>query len=357
MRLQAMANHGILPNSGRHITPQQLVAALGRTYCMSFSIANQLLAPMYPIWEGRGWFDLSDLDLHGAIEHDASLTVSPPWVPSFARKLCAVRAADPCRVVSPQREDLNSPYPESKRRLGQSIPSQRKLDLYFPRDAPPYTADNFSRALAHVRKASRDLNGQYNMSLMQHLFGSGNTALILAIVGGEMADVRHWLGAEGGYEKFREGWTPKTRSFTGIVSYLARSTDPSAWTHADRVLRPHAEHRGRAKVHAADRVGCALGPRASDGQLQDERGWLARDQAQPREEAQDELSQLVECEMRLGELVSCVVVASLCELASRLCGRTLRGEFATSTQGATRESTSRPDPVASRGDCRQPRPR
>ena len=74
---QALANHGLIPRDGRKVRPSQLAAALGRAYNLSPTIAYQLLAPMYHIWEGRDWFDLHDIAVPGLIAHDGSFTVSP----------------------------------------------------------------------------------------------------------------------------------------------------------------------------------------------------------------------------------------------------------------------------------------
>lgn len=63
----------ILPHDGKRITPHQLAAATSRTYNLSPTLAIQLVSPLHPLWQGKGYFDLQDICAHGIIEHDASL--------------------------------------------------------------------------------------------------------------------------------------------------------------------------------------------------------------------------------------------------------------------------------------------
>lgn len=48
----ALANHGILPRNGRHISPSQLASALCYAYNLSPTLANQLALPFEPLWTG-----------------------------------------------------------------------------------------------------------------------------------------------------------------------------------------------------------------------------------------------------------------------------------------------------------------
>lgn len=86
--IQALANHGLIPHDGRRVRPSQLAAALARAYNLSPTIAYQLLAPMYQIWEGRGWFDLHDIAVPGLVAHDGSFTVRPVLPVSKSAHTC-----------------------------------------------------------------------------------------------------------------------------------------------------------------------------------------------------------------------------------------------------------------------------
>lgn len=74
--LNTLANHGIIPRSGRGLSVGMLQKALGDTYNIGldvstlFSLGGLLAAP-HPL---EGTFDLSDLKKHNFIEHDASLS-------------------------------------------------------------------------------------------------------------------------------------------------------------------------------------------------------------------------------------------------------------------------------------------
>lgn len=74
--LNALANHHILPHDGKGITKEMAVDAITSSVNLASSIANvfatvALTAPATP---HSTTFSLSDLDKHGLIEHDVSLT-------------------------------------------------------------------------------------------------------------------------------------------------------------------------------------------------------------------------------------------------------------------------------------------
>ncbi|OBZ76314.1 putative sterigmatocystin biosynthesis peroxidase stcC [Grifola frondosa] len=75
--LNALANHGILPHSGRGITFRELGTAIRATYNVSpvFGFFGPAQAANFlnrSYWTDT--LDLSDLDVHNCIEHDASFT-------------------------------------------------------------------------------------------------------------------------------------------------------------------------------------------------------------------------------------------------------------------------------------------
>ncbi|KAF5350438.1 hypothetical protein D9756_008663 [Leucocoprinus leucothites] len=74
--LNALANHGILPHDGKNIQFKEMGRAVRATYNFSSTFcyfvphyAAEMLGKSY----GKDRIDLSELDLHNGIEHDASL--------------------------------------------------------------------------------------------------------------------------------------------------------------------------------------------------------------------------------------------------------------------------------------------
>ena len=68
---------GILPHDGRNITFRQLNDAVRKTYNFAPSFCYFVPNTIATILERNYWtdsFDLSDIDVHNGIEHDASLT-------------------------------------------------------------------------------------------------------------------------------------------------------------------------------------------------------------------------------------------------------------------------------------------
>lgn len=212
---------------------------------MSPTLAAQLLAPCYSLWEGRGWFDLSDLNVRGLIEHDASFL----------------------------REDVNSPFALTNPDANQSTPSRRLIQLYFPADAPDYTPENFSRIIAHARRTSRGLNGQFRLTTLQFMFGSGNCGLALDVVGPRVDVLRAWFGADG-FERFPEGFEPGNRAGCGVVSLeraskrLCRVTD---FLHGSPSATDDLHRTARAVGCGAR---CRLARRTEDARLEQQRGGL-----------------------------------------------------------------------------------
>lgn len=74
--LNALANHCILPHSGKGITLSMLQAALSSTFNIGHDFTNEtftgaLATSPYPL---LGFLDLDDLNEHNVIEHDGSLS-------------------------------------------------------------------------------------------------------------------------------------------------------------------------------------------------------------------------------------------------------------------------------------------
>jgi hypothetical protein len=74
--LNALANHNIIPHTGRNLTVPLLVQKLGEAYNLSTEIATRISSASLLLASNpaSGTFTLDDLNRHGAIEHDGSLS-------------------------------------------------------------------------------------------------------------------------------------------------------------------------------------------------------------------------------------------------------------------------------------------
>jgi hypothetical protein len=87
--LNAMANHGYLPHDGRDLSLVTIICATRKAYHLTWPLAIFLVVGGYVLLH-RWWkIDLEDLDLHNAVEHnaslaheDADLTQNPSYAPS-----------------------------------------------------------------------------------------------------------------------------------------------------------------------------------------------------------------------------------------------------------------------------------
>ncbi|KAI0943498.1 hypothetical protein AcW1_002648 [Taiwanofungus camphoratus] len=182
--LNAMANHGILPRSGRGISFRQLNSAVRATY--NFSPTFCFFVPNYiaGVLDKSYWtdtFDLSDISVHNGIEHDASLT----------------------------REDTYL-VPD------QSRPSGRLVEELLANGTGPggdLTPADLSRALGKRRSEAKQTNGQYSQSTFHKIFGSSNSSTLLTIFGGSAKDLRPMLLEE----RIADGWQPRIRRPGGLT--------------------------------------------------------------------------------------------------------------------------------------------
>jgi hypothetical protein len=73
--LNVLANEGVLPKDGRNITQEMLKNAIVGTYNLSPNLASLLALQAFKLdADGADTIELSDLNKHDTIEHDASLT-------------------------------------------------------------------------------------------------------------------------------------------------------------------------------------------------------------------------------------------------------------------------------------------
>ncbi|KAN0092225.1 Cloroperoxidase [Hyaloscypha variabilis] len=186
--LNALANHGILPHDGRNITFKELNTKVRQTF--NFAPSFCFFVPKFSAdflnrsyWTGR--FDLEELSLHNAIEHDASLT----------------------------RQDAALVPDQGK-------PDQGLVDSLL-KEATGHTADgkplltipDLSRALSKRRIDARKTNQAYTESLFHNIFGSSNSSTMLTIFGGRLADLEPMLKEE----RFAEHWEPRVLSRFGLT--------------------------------------------------------------------------------------------------------------------------------------------
>ncbi|KAJ5622995.1 hypothetical protein N7490_011600 [Penicillium lividum] len=187
--LNCLANHNILPRDGRQITYKQMSHAIQHAYNLSPSLADQLTESAKLLDQGRGWIDLHDLNTHNIIQHDASFTR-----PDIA--LCP---------------DQSFPHPDLVERFLAYASSGEFLSLD---DIVSYSG---------IRRAEcKRINGQYSLkwSYLHEFFGSGKSALMYSVFGGNVKDLRVWLSEE----RFPEGWEPKNREALGHTIAQAQTT-------------------------------------------------------------------------------------------------------------------------------------
>lgn len=145
--LNAMANHGILPHDGKNISFKELNTKVRQTFNFAGSFcffvpkfAADFLHRSY--WSGH--FDLAELSLHNAIEHDASLT----------------------------RDDVALVPDQSKPDLKLVAELFNEATGKMPYGSPRLTIPDLSRALSKRRVHARKANKDYSESLFHNFFGS-----------------------------------------------------------------------------------------------------------------------------------------------------------------------------------------
>ncbi|EKM57111.1 uncharacterized protein PHACADRAFT_254678 [Phanerochaete carnosa HHB-10118-sp] len=189
--LNAMANHGILPHSGRGISFKDLSATIRQTY--NFAPSFCLFVPNYAAnmlcrnyWTDT--FDLSDLDVHNCIEHDGSLT----------------------------RED-------SVDQPDQGKPVRHLVEELLASGTGPngdLTPADLSRISGKRRMESKRRNGQFSLTTFHKFFGSSNSSTMLTILGGRVKDLRPFLLEE----RIPDGWQPRIRHRMGLTMAEFNST-------------------------------------------------------------------------------------------------------------------------------------
>jgi len=195
--LNAMANHGILPHDGKNITFKDLNTKVRQTFNFAPSFcffvpkfAADFLERSY--WTGS--FDLAELNMHApnAIEHDGSLT-----------------RQDVALVPDQGKPDLKLVDELLKEATGT-----------MPDGSPRLTIPDLSRALSKRRYWAKKTNGEYSESFFHNFFGSSNSATMLTLFAGSIADLTPMLTEE----RFPEHWEPAVRSRYGLTMAKFNST-------------------------------------------------------------------------------------------------------------------------------------
>jgi Peroxidase, family 2 len=145
--LNAMANHGILPHDGKNIAFTDLNTKVRQTF--NFAPSFCFFVPKFAAdflhrsyWSGR--FDLEELSLHNAIEHDGSLT-----------------RQDVALVPDQGKPDLKLVHDLLKEATGKMPDGSARL-----------TIPDLSRALSKRRYDAKKTNKQYTESFFHNVFGS-----------------------------------------------------------------------------------------------------------------------------------------------------------------------------------------
>ncbi|KAF8552955.1 Cloroperoxidase, partial [Imleria badia] len=186
--LNAMANHGIFPRSGRGIKFTEAPKYLGSTYNFSPSFcyfACHYVARMLNRSYSKDTFDLGELDLHNKIEHDASLT----------------------RLDASLQPNQAVPHPAFVEEL---------LSFASGKDAagnPLLTHRDLSRISGKRRVESKAANKEYSLNFAHRLFSSNNASTMSTVFGGRLDDLRVVLLEE----RLPEGWESRVRNPYGLT--------------------------------------------------------------------------------------------------------------------------------------------
>ncbi|KAH7106824.1 heme-thiolate peroxidase [Auriculariales sp. MPI-PUGE-AT-0066] len=169
---------GILPRDGRNITWDQLSRSIRGTYNFSPSFivfTLNFMADMLQKDSRVDTFDLSDLNVHNGIEHDASLT----------------------RHDVAHQPDQSKPAIDLIDRLLASATGKDEDGK------PMLTVADVSRFAEERREHSRKTNGQYTL----------DSTTLVTIYGGKVDDLKVILKEE----RLPEGWEPRIRARNGLT--------------------------------------------------------------------------------------------------------------------------------------------
>lgn len=186
--LNAMANHGIIPRSGRNISFVELNHQIRTTYNFGPSFCSYVphfAARMLKKSYSNDTFDLEELDLHNGIEHDASLF-----------RLDA--------ALEPNQSMKHIPFIE------ELLAANTGKDQY---GNEILTTKDLSSILGKRRAVARAINSEFSLSFFHKVFGSANSSTLLTIFGGRVEDLRSIVL----HERIPEGWESRVREPYGLT--------------------------------------------------------------------------------------------------------------------------------------------
>ncbi|ESK94818.1 aromatic peroxygenase [Moniliophthora roreri MCA 2997] len=186
--LNAMANHGILPRDGKNISFKELTAKVHETY--NFAPSFCFFVPNYAAGflkrdYSKDTFDLEELSLHNAIEHDGSVTRQDAH-------------------FNPDQSKPHLPFVEELLASASGKDTGGK---------PLLTVDDIARYSAKRRADAQANNPEFTLATIHRFFGSSNNATMLRIFGGKLDDLRVMLVEE----RIPEGWESFCRGRKGLT--------------------------------------------------------------------------------------------------------------------------------------------
>lgn len=188
--LNAMANHGILPHSGRNITMAQLEKALQTTFNFSPSLTKATVASISKMY-GRDTIDLDYLSYHNIVEHDASFL----------------------------RWDAHQEPNQGDPSLHADLINKLLRDATGPKSAKHpqgyITPNDLSISLSERRRVCRKENRYYSQSFAHKFFAASNATLVIEAFGGDVAACRTIFLEE----RFPKGWETHMRQRKGFTQF------------------------------------------------------------------------------------------------------------------------------------------
>ncbi|KAI0268504.1 Cloroperoxidase [Russula aff. rugulosa BPL654] len=178
--LNTMANHGIIPRDGRNISFREVTGQVRTTYNFSpsFSVYTvRYIANILNRSYNTGRFDLSDIDVHNGIEHDASLVRRDAY------------------------EEFHQGMPDGALRRHSSGSSN---------STPPHQR----------RREALQSNRQYSQDFKHKVFGSSNASTLVTIFGGRLSDIYTFLTEE----RIPNGWESRVRDQMGLTFFSLNRT-------------------------------------------------------------------------------------------------------------------------------------
>jgi len=189
--LNAMANHGILPRDGRNIPYIVMGQKIRETYNFApsfcYFVPNYMATLLTRSYK-HDTIDLSDLNVHNGIEHDASL----------------------CRHDIYLQPDQSKPALDLIDDLLASATGKNNT----------LTPHDLSLVSAKRRREAKVKNPQFTLQTFHKLFGSSNSSTLLTIFGGRVEDLEVILKEE----RLPEGWESRVRNPWGLTFGAFNST-------------------------------------------------------------------------------------------------------------------------------------